>query len=732
MKRASVEPIDMIAVVAAHLLALASFRAAFTGTAFFVAGAVGTLAATAYWILALRVSIPMVGRLGGAVLVFAIVGPAATGRGAGPSALLPTAGTIGALFSAAVHAWYTLVTTLPPVGDVGHVLVVPYVCGFAGASVSMLLVRVTRVSFLAAVPPIVVLALGVLVGTDRPGSLYVEAGLLIAAALLWASTLARRARPVVGTVGRVRGRGLVATVALLAVVAVGGGLAGSHVPFVHPSSRFVLRDRVQPPFDPTQYPSPLAGYRKYRFAKNRSAAVLSITGVTTKTRLRIAVMDDYDGLVWRVADNGNLDAFRRAGSELPATGGGTVETLKVTVLGLQGVWLPTVGQPLSIRFSGPNADRLAANLRYNVAQSTAAEPGGLHRGDHFTLRTTVDASRPNVDGMSIAPQPAPSSPAIFTPFADKAGEMAAGGTDAGAQAAAIAAAFRAGYYDDGPTQHTPPGHFLARINAFLGEQVPVGDSEQYAAAAAILLRARQIPARVVLGLNLDPGKENYRFGDVQAWVEIPVAGRGWVAYDVTPAIDRRPRPQPQPKEHIAGPQPPAQPQRGALSANSGAVGSAESRTKSRNQTATPKPHGSGVYLLRWGLAAIAVLLFVAPPVLILGLKRRRRVRRRRAETPADMIAGGWDEVLDHMRDLGRSVPTTATRRELAITATNDGLGDFAARVDESVFGAREPSADDAAALFSESVATCRRLVHSAGARGRLRCALSVSSLRSER
>jgi hypothetical protein len=49
-----------------------------------------------------------------------------------------------------------------------------------------------------------------------------------------------------------------------------------------------------------------------------------------------------------------------------------------------------------------------------------------------------------------------------------------------------------------------------------------------------------------------------------------------------------------------------------------------------------------------------------------------------------------------------------------------------------VFGALDPSADDARALWTESVATCRRLVHSVGALGRLRCALSVTSLRPER
>lgn len=725
------ERVDVLAVVATHLLAVASFRAAFSGRAFFVAGAVGTVAATVYWILALRTSVPIWLRFGGAVIVFAIVGPLATVRGGGPGDFVPTPEAVGEIFSGSVRGWWTLVTTLPPVGDIGRVLVVPYLCGFVGASASFLLLRVRRAPILAAVPPIVILGAGVLVGTDRPGSLYVEAGLLIAALLFWASTLQRRARRMLGTARRVRVRGVVAIVALLAVVTLGAGAAGSHVPFVHASGRYVLRDRVQPPFDPTQYPSPLAGYRKYRAPKARSTALLTVEGVTTKTRLRIAVMDDYDGLVWRVAANGDLDAFRRVGSQLPETRHKAVANLDITIQGLQGVWLPTAGQPLGITFTGRNADRLASDLRYNVAQSTAAVPGGLQRGDRFTIRTAVDPSQPDLDGMSIAPQPAPASPAIFSSFADKAGAIVRDESDARAQAGSIATAFRNGYYDDGPTENTAPGHFLARINAFLRAKAPVGDSEQYAAAAAILLRAREIPARVVLGLTLDPRRQQYRYGDVQAWVEIPVAGRGWVAYDVTPAADRRPPPQPEVKQRVAGPQPPPQPPHGALSANSGAVGSAESRTKNPNETSNPSSRrGAASHLLLFvAISAIPVAIFAVPILFILGLKRRRRTRRRRAPTPALLVSAGWDEVVDFLHDLGRPVPPAATRRELAITAMSAGIGDYAARVDASVFGAREPTADDAGALWSEAVATCRRLVHAVGPLGRVRCALNVTSLR---
>ena len=126
------------------------------------------------------------------------------------------------------------------------------------------------------------------------------------------------------------------------------------------------------------------------------------------------------------------------------------------------------------------------------------------------------------------------------------------------------------------------------------------------------------------------------------------------------------------------------------------------------------------------------MIFAVPILLILGLKRRRRNRRRRAPTPALLISGGWDEVVDFLRDLGRPVPPTATRRELAITAMSAGIGDYAARVDASVFGAHEPTADDAGALWSEALATCRRLVHSVGPLDRVRCALNVTSLRPAR
>jgi hypothetical protein len=729
----TVERLDLVALIGAQFVALLSFHAAFSGAMFFVAGATGAVLAAAYWTWALRHLASASFRTLGALAAFALVGPVATARNDAVAGFLPSLTAIGAVFNGAVHGWWTLVTTLPPVGQAGHVLVVPYLCGFAGVSASLLLLRWRRVPILAAIPPILVLGLGVLVGTDRSGSLFVEGGLLLAILLLWASSLDRRARPIIGTVRR--GRGLVGSTALLGVVALAAGLVGAHVPFTHSRARYVLRDHVQPPFDPTQYPSPLAGFRIYRVKKNQNQPLLRVDGVTTKARLRIATMDDYDGLVWRVGDAGALDAFRRVGTSLPDGTSRTSETITVTIKNdLHSVWLPLIGQPSQIKFDGADAGELASNLRYNSAQSTAADSSELHKGDRFTMKTLVTADS-TVDGVSIAPAlPPVNDQTIFNTFSDKAGAIVKSANDPRAEASAIAQAFSHGAYDDGPLANTPPGHFLARISEFLREPQPVGDAEQYAAAAAILLHARQAPARVVLGVKLEPNHSpEYKYSDVTAWIEIPVAGRGWVAYDVTPSTKNMPKKQPLPKQQHASQQPPPQPPRASLSANSGSASSTQSATR-RKILQNSAHHGGlgGLLLGVAGVALIPILFFGAPIALILTLKRRRRNGRRLAPTTALQITGGWDEVVDLLRDLGRPVPAKATRRELATVTEADGLSDLASYVDESVFGDPDPSEHEARCVWDEVIGIRQRLAGSIGRLDRIRCALSLTSLRTER
>ena len=63
-----------------------------------------------------------------------------------------------------------------------------------------------------------------------------------------------------------------------------------------------------------------------------------------------------------------------------------------------------------------------------------------------------------------------------------------------------------------------------------------------------------------------------------------------------------------------------------------------------------------------GLPAITI---VGPIVLVLGLKARRRQQRRHHPVVANRFAGAWSELVDTVRDLGRSPSPTATRSEQA-------------------------------------------------------------------
>ena len=72
-----------------------------------------------------------------------------------------------------------------------------------------------------------------------------------------------------------------------------------------------------------------------------------------------------------------------------------------------------------------------------------------------------------------------------------------------------------------------------------------GHCERFASAMALLLRARGIPARVVVGFvpgpqNLFSGWRNVRFNDAHAWTEAWFPEAGWLAFDATPRANLTP------------------------------------------------------------------------------------------------------------------------------------------------------------------------------------------------
>ena len=64
-------------------------------------------------------------------------------------------------------------------------------------------------------------------------------------------------------------------------------------------------------------------------------------------------------------------------------------------------------------------------------------------------------------------------------------------------------------------------------------------------------------------------------------------------------------------------------------------------------------------------------LLAVPPV----LKRRRRVRRRRAGPARARVAGAWSEALDRLREAGTAPAVTLTPLEFAVGGTRSIAAD---------------------------------------------------------
>ena len=158
-------------------------------------------------------------------------------------------------------------------------------------------------------PPLALLALVILLGVGRPHQLWLQGGIFAVLALAWLGLrYARTSAPVRSTQGQLArlgtGAALVGVAGLLALP-VGTWASGGD------AGRVILRTHVDPPFDVGQYPSPLASFRRYvELPAGRTdprnlhdTDLFTIEGVPAGSRVRLAVLDRYDGVVWGASNN---------------------------------------------------------------------------------------------------------------------------------------------------------------------------------------------------------------------------------------------------------------------------------------------------------------------------------------------------------------------------------------------------------------------------------------------
>src|SRR5690606_13749478 len=149
-------------------------------------------------------------------------------------------------------------------------------------------------------------------------------------------------------------------------------------------SRHVFRDTIIPPFNIRDYVSPLQAFRK-NVRDEVDKTLFTVTGLPKGARVRLAAMDDWDGVVYNVTDGGpgTSSAFTPLRSNMAADVEGTSATLRVVIEEYSGVWVPGPEDVQQITFDGDRADALRRSGFHNSATGTTVVTAGLRKGDSY-------------------------------------------------------------------------------------------------------------------------------------------------------------------------------------------------------------------------------------------------------------------------------------------------------------------------------------------------------------
>lgn len=751
--RAAPPPVVVDGAFAAVLsaLSLVGLGSVYGGNGYLVVGIAGIVlglvvtGVARHWRLPVAAEVGL-GAVGFLLLAGPIAAPATTVGG-----VLTTPATFVALAHAAVYGWKELLTLEAPVGNTSNLLTLPFLLGLVGSAAASSLSGRTRSGLAPLAGPVLALGLAILFGPPRPTSLLLQGSLFAGLAVAWVALRQARRRSVVTKSSRQTRRGVVAA-ALVGAAALGGRALGPLLPGASAHARVVLSRYVLPPFEASDQPSPLAGFRRYVQGSPLYDQVLfTTTGLAPGTLVRIATMDSYDGLVWGfdAGQPGSTagDAFRRPGARLDPPAAGPARTVSVTLGALGGVWVPLAGTPEQLHFDGPRASVLSSAFLFDRATGTAAEPLLLAPGDRYTMQVTLpptpSAAVLDAAGPGGSPIPTEGAPAVLV---HDASAWTAGVPGTWQKVVALATHLRSvGYYSNGGGNPTLslPGESTGRLQSFLaggglvGTEI-VGDDEQYAAALALMANSIGIPTRVVLGAAV--GTTGVVEGrDVHAWVQVSLAHLGWVPLAWSSFLPSRPpHPVPMTQHPTAAPAARVEP---PLQTNvQSPLEGVQSGTTGESQVSVAHRRPAGFALPTWLLVTVLLLaaigILAAAEIAAAGLlKARRRRRRRAAATPSAQIAGGWAELLDLATDTGLAV-ATGTRREQGTMLEHPTSGPaiagataLAATADRAVFGPGEPSPTEVVEFWNAVERERGEAAHALGRLGRLRLLASLRSLR---
>jgi transglutaminase-like putative cysteine protease len=699
----------------------------------------------------------------GAILAYFLLGSAFAMPQQATLLVLPNLTTLAGLALGAVYGWADILTLTAPVQAPYYLPALPYAAAFVVTFVTAMLAirwmpRAAASAWRAAIlliGPVLLLLAGILLGTHTAYLAGVRGIAFAVIAIVWLGWRRREdADQSIGTAAA-RKRTIIGGATVVAGALVVGVVAG--ILITPPAEdRFVLRDAIEPPFDPLAYPSPLAGFRKY--TKDLSETDLfTVAGLTEGEHIRLATMDAYTGRLWDVADPAVTGdgGFSLVGTRLPQPrlySPAASEKVTVTIDGYDDVWMPVAGFPSSVDF-GSAPPSVTETLRYNADSGTAVLEDGITSGFSYTLSTADQAA---VDDTALASVPIATETTgagAMPPVADvpdvvsgKAVEYAGEAETPIAQLRGIEQKIKTtGFLSHGLASDAVPsraGHGADRMIDLFTRSQMVGDAEQYASAMALMVRSLGYPARVVLGfaptVPADGGEVTVVGDDITAWVEVPFQGVGWVPFFPTPERtdvpqDQVPKPKSEPQPQVR--QPPRTQNRDDDLLTAVEVDDSD-RDKKDDLFAVP----AWVWVVS-GVVGIPLLIIFLPVLIVWALKRARR-RKRRDRGPADhRVAGAWEELRDRYVELGFDVQRRTTRTQTAqhieqqLRAEGVGgpdtlvLAPVAARIDSLVWGDEVIDDADIEQAWSQTDASVE---HANQAAGRIRRIVSRYRIRSKR
>jgi TgpA N-terminal domain/Transglutaminase-like superfamily len=387
--------------------------------------------------------------------------------------------------------------------------------------------------------------------------------------------------------------------------------------------------------------------------------------------LRIAVLNDFDGLEWTTGSravisnqvaNGLVPLEQGLAASVPLH----AYNYRVTATDqFDSTWLPTEFPVSAVNAAGAwHYDATTMDFLNSEKQTTAG------------LSWTMTAAKPSLSAFDMknsltAPLAIQSTyiqlPSSVPSTIQRLAEAVTRGADSRfEQVRKLQDWFRStGGFTYNLKNHRDDGNGTAALLHFLAPQLGVGGGsvpgderqgycEQFASAFAVMARELSIPTRVAVGF-LDPtkvGHDQYQFKayDLHAWPEVYFQGSGWVRFEPTPATRVGSAPPPYSVGAITKP--------GSGESNPAGGGHLPTETTSSAPVTHSTQHRTSTSSSGPSIPWIPILATLAAVVIgvAVALVPRALRRRRRTQRLAGLAEDAWAELRDTAVDLGVGWP----------------------------------------------------------------------------